>query len=578
MKKLVSLILAVFMVVGGLSVTAPKAEAAQKRLVAITFDDGPGPYTDRLLDGLKARGVKVTFFMLGSRAERYPSVVRRAYQEGHQIANHSYGHPDLTTLSDAGVKSQIQNTNTILSYTCGKGTDYLVRSPYGSENSRTRSLIGAPLVMWSVDPLDWKYRNAQTVKSNILGSVFDGAIVLVHDIHSTSVDGALAAIDSLLNQGYELVTVRELYRRRGVALQKGTDYHSCKPNGTDLGAVIPPVITQEAVGGKLKITMEAQAGAAIYYSTDGSALNQESKKYTGAFTVETPCTIRAVAAYNMNGSRSSETSVTITKPTAKAPRIQVENGVMTLENFTEGARAFYTLDGTAAALSSTEYTAPVPLSPGVVISACAGDGKELLTSPEVRAVYSERGNFFRDVFPGQWYYENIDLAVSLGYLHGVGDDRFQPGSNVTRGQLVTLLYRYAGETASEEEIDSLPFEDVKPGEYWEEAIAWAYARGILNGYNERECRPGKSISRQEMAQIFWKYLCTQGVEPADGESALERYTDTERIASWAQTAVENMTSLGLLSGDPSGAFLPQGTSTRAQAATVLIRVSQLLQG
>lgn len=577
MKKLVSLILTAAILLG-LGITAPKAEAAARRLAAITFDDGPGPYTDRLLDGLKARGVKATFFMLGSRAEMYPSVVKRAYREGHQIANHSYDHPDLTTLSDAGVRSQIQNTNRILSYTCGKGTDYLVRSPYGSENSRTRSLIGAPLVMWSVDPLDWKYRNAQTVKNNIVGSTFDGAVVLVHDIHSTSVDGVLAAIDVLQSQGYELVTVRELYRRRGVAMQSGADHHSCKPNGTDLGAIPAPVITNEAADGKLEVTIQAQAGTTVYYSTDGTDLNQESKKYTGPFTVQTPCTIRAVAAYNMNGSRSAETAVTITKPTAKAPKIQVENGVMTLENSTEGAKVFYTLDGTAATLSSTEYREPVTLSPGVVISACAGDGKDLLTSPEVRAAYSERGNFFRDVFPGQWYYEDIDLAVSSGYLYGVGDGRFSPGAQVTRGQLVTFLYRYSGETVSEEELAALPFRDVKEGAYYEEAAAWAYARGILSGYSETECKPDKSVTRQEMARFFWEYLGLQGAEASGRDEAADRYSDVGKISSWAREAVEGMTSLGLLSGDPSGAFLPQGTSTRAQAASVLIRISRLSNG
>ena len=138
-KRFAAAVLVLTLLLGGFFPAMP-VKAAAKKLVAITFDDGPGPYTNRLLDGLKARGAKATFFMLGSRAEAYPEVVKRVYREGHQVANHSYDHPDLTTLSDAGVRSQIQNTNQILNRACGKGTSYLVRSPYGSETSRTRSL------------------------------------------------------------------------------------------------------------------------------------------------------------------------------------------------------------------------------------------------------------------------------------------------------------------------------------------------------------------------------------------------------------------------------------------------------
>ncbi len=573
-KRFLAAILALVLILGT-AFAAPTVRAAGKKLVAITFDDGPGPYTDRLLDGLKRRGAKATFFMLGSRAESYPEVVKRVYREGHQVANHSYGHPDLTTLSDAGVQSQIQTTNGILNRACGKGTSYLVRAPYGSESSRVRSLVGAPLIRWSVDPLDWKYRNAATVKANILADTYDGAIVLVHDIHSTSVDGALAAIDTLKSRGYEFVTVRELFRRRGKTLQNGVDYSSCTPTGTDLGPVTAPKITNESENGKLKIVITAQAGAQIYYSTDGSALNQESKRYTGPFLADTPCTVRAVAAYNMNGSRSEETSVTITKPTAKAPRIQVENGMLTLESETPGARIYYTLNGAPAGLDSPVYEGPVELSPGTVISACAGGG-DLLRSGEVRAVYSHQGNFFRDIFPGQWYYADADRAVSAGYLYGVGDGRFAPEKPVTRGQLVTFLYRYSGEQATEEELMALPFGDTKPTEYYGEAVAWAYARGIVSGYSSAEFRPEKSVSREEMSVIFAGFLTYRGVSMPDSAGAAQKYLDAGKISPWALKAVEQMTAQGLLSGDTNGKFLPAAGSTRGQAASLLMRLADFL--
>ncbi len=575
-KRFAAAVLVLTLLLGGFFPAMP-VKAAAKKLVAITFDDGPGPYTNRLLDGLKARGAKATFFMLGSRAEAYPEVVKRVYREGHQVANHSYDHPDLTTLSDAGVRSQIQNTNQILNRACGKGTSYLVRSPYGSETSRTRSLIGAPLIYWSVDPVDWKYRNAETVKQNILKNTFDGAIVLVHDIHSTSVDGALAAIDSLKRNGYEFVTVQELFRRRGKTLEKGVDHYSCKPTGKDLGPVKAPVISNEAENGRLKITITAQAGAQIYYSTNGSALNQESKRYTGPFFADAPCTVRAVAAFDMNGSRSEEISAAITRPTAKAPRIQVENGMLTLENFTEGAMLFYTLDGTAATVNSTEYTGPVELSPGTVISACAGGG-ELLSSRESRAVYSRRGNFFRDIFPGQWYYNDADRAVSSGYLYGMGDGLFAPEQPVTRGQLVTFLYRYSGEQASEEELGALSFEDVTPEEYYGEAVAWAYARGIVSGYSEKVFLPERRVTREEMSVIFAGFLTYRGISAPDSAGAAEKYLDSGRISPWALGAVEKMTVWNLLAGDTNGKFLPGAGSTRGQAASLLMRLADFLEG
>lgn len=204
-----------------------------KKLVAITYDDGPGPYTNQLLDGLKARGAKATFFMLGQNAARYPEVVERVYQEGHQVANHSYDHSDLAGLSWAGVQSQIQRTNSLLDKACGAGTDYMVRAPYGSFNNTVLQAAGAAFAFWAVDPQDWLYRNADTVKSRIINNVSDGDIILVHDIHATTIPGSLAAIDYLQARGYEFVTVRELFRRRGVSLRSGSSYSRCAPNGKD---------------------------------------------------------------------------------------------------------------------------------------------------------------------------------------------------------------------------------------------------------------------------------------------------------------------------------------------------------
>ncbi len=302
-RRMLALCMALLAAAGAVF-AAPRAQAAPSKLVAITYDDGPSGYTPQLLDGLKQRGVKATFFMVGQSVPRYAATVERVYREGHQVANHSYNHSDFTTLSYNGVRNQVQGTNDLLDRACGRGTEYMVRPPYGSLNSNACSAAWAPLILWSVDPQDWLYRNAETVRRNIVGAAHDGAIILVHDIHATSIPGSLAAIDQLQAQGYEFVTVRELMRRRGVTPQEGARYTKISARIDDPGPVAVPEVSAALQGDKLLVTMKAQPGAKIYYSLTGASLNQESAVYTGPFTIEGPVRIWAAAAFNMNGSRS----------------------------------------------------------------------------------------------------------------------------------------------------------------------------------------------------------------------------------------------------------------------------------
>ena len=574
MKRFLAFVVALTLMMG-LGLVTP-AQAAGGKLIALTFDDGPGAYTGRLLDGLKERGVKVTFFMVGKNVKSRSEIVARAYQEGHQIANHSYDHTSLTTLSDSGVRSQIQETNALLDNACGTGTAYMVRAPYGNTNATVRSAVGAPLVYWAVDPLDWKDRNAATVKSRVVDGAYDGAIILLHDIHSTSVDGALDAIDTLLDQGYEFVTVAELFRRRGVAMENGVSYVNCKPNGTDLGPVEAPEFSSRIVAGELEVTLTAQAGAKIYYSLSGPEFNQNSTQYTEPFTVSTPCTVWAVAAYNMNGGRSDVAAQSFTKSASQSPCIQVSGGVMTLESQTPGAEMFYTLDGTAATENSTRYTGPVALTPGTVINACAG-GQALLTSTVSRAAYTARGNFFRDVFPDSWYYEAIDQAVEAGFLAGVAEGVLSPDQTITRSQLVTLLYRYSGEEVTSDERMNCFFQDLDAGSYYWDAVCWACAKGIIGIYEGGAFYPDAPVSRQELSKILVDFLCCRGTELPDGSGLLQGYTDAEEIAPWAWSAVEVASACGLMQGNDAHEFLPDTMATRAQTAAVLVRMQNLEQ-
>ena len=190
------------------------------KLLAITFDDGPGKYTGALLDGLAERGVHATFFVNGVNASGWPETLKRIVNEGHQLANHTYNHKNLNTCSAQTVAYEISAVQALITAAGGDENAY-IRAPYGNANKTVKSVVTAPLIYWSVDPEDWKYRNAETVRSNIESGVFDGAIILVHDIYKTSVDGALAAIDDLMAEGYEFVTVKDLLLRRGVSFEIG---------------------------------------------------------------------------------------------------------------------------------------------------------------------------------------------------------------------------------------------------------------------------------------------------------------------------------------------------------------------
>jgi peptidoglycan/xylan/chitin deacetylase (PgdA/CDA1 family) len=198
------------------------------KLVALTFDDGPHKtLTPRLLDILKQEDVKATFFVLGSRVEYYPDVVKRAADEGHQIGNHTYNHKNLSNLSESDLLNEIRDSAAAIERIIGSGP-LALRPPYGAYNDMVKQDAGAPLILWSVDPQDWKYKNADTVYRNATDGVKDGDIILLHDIHKTSVDAVENIIEKLKADGFTFVTVDELIRTRSQAVS-GKVYTSLRP-------------------------------------------------------------------------------------------------------------------------------------------------------------------------------------------------------------------------------------------------------------------------------------------------------------------------------------------------------------
>ena len=200
-----------------------------KMLVALTFDDGPSPSTTpALLDILSKKNTLATFFMLGSMAENNPDIVKRIEREGHEIANHTMYHQNLVWLSPEEIQSDINASKAVFSNII-KRTPALTRPPYGNYNDVVSSIANTPLILWSVDTLDWQNRNPETILNITLNQVHDGAIILLHDIHPTSVESVPAIIDALRERGYEFTTVSELAGIRKVKLSAGEGYYNFRP-------------------------------------------------------------------------------------------------------------------------------------------------------------------------------------------------------------------------------------------------------------------------------------------------------------------------------------------------------------
>lgn len=192
-------------------------------MVALTFDDGPGPRTKELLDALQKYNSHATFFMLGQKVPSYAEVVKRMKELGCELGNHSYDHADLSKMDAAGVQSEVDKTNENISQAAGQGAS-VMRPPYGAISSTMKTTIGMPMMLWNIDTLDWKTRDAQKTIDAVMGSVKDGDIILMHDIHTESVDAALELIPRLMDEGYQLVTVSELAAAKGNELQNGGVY------------------------------------------------------------------------------------------------------------------------------------------------------------------------------------------------------------------------------------------------------------------------------------------------------------------------------------------------------------------
>lgn len=204
--------------------TGGAAEVPDAGLLALTFDDGPrSDTTAALLDGLGERCVTATFFLLGEKVAGREELVERMAREGYEIGIHGYGHVDLTLLTPACLRQQLDCARSVLTPLTGR-TRFLIRPPFGFYSACVQKYACAPIIRWSLDTLDWEDRDPERIVAYLSENARDGDIILMHDVYPESVAAALRAVEVLRAQGFEFVTVSELFAAKGIELKDGCVY------------------------------------------------------------------------------------------------------------------------------------------------------------------------------------------------------------------------------------------------------------------------------------------------------------------------------------------------------------------
>lgn len=194
-----------------------------KRMIALTFDDGPNYNTSKIIDVLNKYDIKATFFVLGSRAINNKDILKKMVDSGMEIGNHTYNHLLLTKYDENKIRSEIEDTSEVI-YSATKKRPKLLRPSYGSVNNKIKKVANMPIIIWDIDTLDWKYHNSKRITSRVVNKVRDGDIILMHDIYSASLNALSNIIPILQDNGYEFVTIDELFYYKGISLENGKVY------------------------------------------------------------------------------------------------------------------------------------------------------------------------------------------------------------------------------------------------------------------------------------------------------------------------------------------------------------------
>ncbi len=512
-KRLAAALLAVLMLMGVMPVSA---HADGDKLIALTFDDGPsGKNTARLLDGLKERGVHCTFFYVGQMVESNPGLVRRAWEEGHEIASHTYSHPQMTKKTDAQIRQELQKNDALLDKALGMDFSYMLRPPYGDYNQRTLAAANTPCFFWSMDTYDWKTLNADSVYREFIKQARDGSIALLHDTHSTSVTAALRAIDTLQAQGYKFVTLSEMFMRRGISLENGKIYFNAYPgkNGTAAAIAQPSVSLKDGL-----ITMTGDSRGSVYYTLDGSQPTPNNAiKYTGPISVSPNTVIRALSVVKWNGIRSDETQMTYS-----------ERGNLFAD--VRPGSWFYKEVDSVVADGIFNGTSQYVFSPDAKLTR-AMLAAVLYRAAGKPAVSGELG-FADSADVGSWCRDALIWANENGILRGYADGCVRPDKNVSRAELGCMLTRYL-RTVSGMKLEGLDdvlssFSDAGTvPEGMREELNAVCALGIVKGMSDGTVAPYDPATRAQTAVMISRLL---SFAENHGEITNRTFADTPSVS------------------------------------------------
>lgn len=197
------------------------------KLVAFTFDDGPSKYTLDIVNILEEYNATATFFEVGYNIKAYPEITKEVSDRGFEVANHTTDHSKLTKLTEAKYLSKINDNNALFKELTGKDMPYL-RPPYGSYNDKIKANAGVPIVTWSLDTRDWESRNKDKVIEMVINNIKEGDIILFHDLYESTRDAVKELMPLLKEQGYQAVSVDELFKSKGITLEAGTSYRHAR--------------------------------------------------------------------------------------------------------------------------------------------------------------------------------------------------------------------------------------------------------------------------------------------------------------------------------------------------------------
>lgn len=195
----------------------------ESKLVAFTFDDGPSKYTLDIANILEEYNASATFFEVGYNIKAHPEITKELSERGFEIANHTTDHSKLTKLTEVKYLSKINDNNALFKELTGKDMPYL-RPPYGSYNDKIKASAGVPIVTWSLDTRDWESRNKDKVIEMVINNIKEGDIILFHDLYESTRDAVKELMPLLKEQGYQAVSVGELFKSKGITLEAGTSY------------------------------------------------------------------------------------------------------------------------------------------------------------------------------------------------------------------------------------------------------------------------------------------------------------------------------------------------------------------